>query len=443
MFLKKWLPGPFMRILFLLLAILLQLLPGFLLPLARAQAPPPALSIGQPLPDITVTSILNSPVPSARLSDFRGKLLLLEFWSSWCGTCKAVMPKYEALQQEFPEELKILLVTRDGEERVRETYLKWKNTDGKPYSLPTAVGDSTLDQLFPYRLVPHVVWIGANGIVKAITTNEHVTAENIRLVLRGQAVPERVKRDINLQHPLFTTPELPRGNLVHYAMLLKGKVDGLPSGTNVRYHQGEVVGRYYTNKPLLDLYLAVALDLIPDYTPNRILLEVRDEGPLRPEKSPDNPIAWRSKHLYSYDVMTPTSEAGRLKERMLQDLNTYTDYRASIEKRQVKCLVLVLNGSDKKLRTKGGRTESTLFKPGTKNLRNAPVSYLINQLRSVKAYPYPLLDETGFSGHVDMTIRAELQDLPALRRELKRYNLELVEAERTLDMLVVRDKDPL
>ncbi|WP_460880972.1 hypothetical protein [Pontibacter rugosus] len=43
---------------------------------------------------------------------------------------------------------------------------------------------------------------------------------------------------------------------------------------------------------------------------------------------------------------------------------------------------------------------------------------------------------------MDLDIRAPLSDLPALRRELRRYNLELVEAEREIDVLVLRDKTP-
>ncbi|GAB3832884.1 hypothetical protein GCM10028895_51210 [Pontibacter rugosus] len=106
------------------------------------------------------------------------------------------------------------------------------------------------------------------------------------------------------------------------------------------------------------------------------------------------------------------------------------------------CLVLTLKGSARRLATKGGKKQNTLYKEGPKRLRNAPLAYLVNQLLSEKTIRLPVVDGTGYAGNVDLDIRAPLSDLPALRRELRRYNLELVEAEREIDVLVLRDKTP-
>lgn len=443
MILKKWLYGLPMPIYFLLLVLLLYLLPGFWLSVCRAQSSTPpgtALAVGQPVPDITIPNVINHPNTTVRLSDYRGKLLLLEFWAPWCGTCKATMPKMAAIQEQFPGQVQVLLSTTEDRSKVETFFSKWTAPDGTPYRLPSTVNDTTLKKLFPYRLVPHIVWISPAGNVHAITTAAHVTPENVRRALSGSELPARVKRDIDLQLPLFTTSDLPTEHLRHYTLLLKGKIDGLPSGAQVRRHNGTVVGRVHTNKPLLSLYTSVALHYIPDYTEHRLILEVKDEGSLRREKSSLPEEEWRRRHLYSYEQVSPEADDAAYYARMLADLNQFTDFEGSIEPRTVPCLALVLTGNPRKLRTKGGKTKSTLHLPGPRYLRNAPVSYLINRLLGEPGIRVPVLDETGYTGHIDLELTASLGDLPALRKELRRYHLDLVPVEREINMLIIRDR---
>ncbi|WP_460880973.1 hypothetical protein [Pontibacter rugosus] len=80
-------------------------------------------------------------------------------------------------------------------------------------------------------------------------------------------------------------------------------------------------GRAVTNRPLVDLYQTVAMAFIPDYTPSRLLLEVRDPGQLLPEGLGDSLAAWEQEHFYSYDLIVPATEADTLYTRMLEDLN--------------------------------------------------------------------------------------------------------------------------
>jgi peroxiredoxin/outer membrane lipoprotein-sorting protein len=61
------------------------------------QAPRPDLS-GKPAPDFTLTDLAGRPV---KLSGLRGKVVLLDFWATWCGPCRIEMPRVQKLYKDF------------------------------------------------------------------------------------------------------------------------------------------------------------------------------------------------------------------------------------------------------------------------------------------------------------------------------------------------------
>ena len=66
---------------------------------------------GQAAPDFALTSLDGKTV---KLSDFRGKAVLLNFWATWCEPCKIEMPWFVELQNKYgPQGLQVLGVAMD------------------------------------------------------------------------------------------------------------------------------------------------------------------------------------------------------------------------------------------------------------------------------------------------------------------------------------------
>lgn len=82
--------------------------------------PPPAATelLGEVAPAFTLA---NAQGEQRRLADWRGKVVLLNFWASWCAPCREEMPMLERLYQEMtPSGFVVLGVTSDKPDEITE-----------------------------------------------------------------------------------------------------------------------------------------------------------------------------------------------------------------------------------------------------------------------------------------------------------------------------------
>ncbi|WP_025606904.1 TlpA family protein disulfide reductase [Pontibacter actiniarum] len=440
---KKHFPGLLLPLLLLLLVLLLQLLPGWLLSLAQAQNPPasaPGLQVGQPLPDLLLPELVNSSRSSVRLSDFRGKLLLLDFYATWCSTSRSVMPRLDSLQRIFGQQLQILLVSypaaRDTRQTVENFLTEHRRPDGQPYALPSVVEDTSLVPLFPHEHIPHFAWITPDGKVGTLTGPEQVTEANIRRALAEGHMPPSM-RHYDLDAPLWANKELP-GHTRQYSFLHHGYLAGAPAGLRLRYKAGQISGAVLTNLSVLALYDVAKWQLYPAYGERGWILSKVDSADFFPEKSPLPPEAWKAQHLYSYDLQLPPGQADSLYRYLWEDLHRYSGYRATWEPRATECLALVRRGRRDRLHSKGGTPQNRLFRPEKPYLQNLPLSALLARLNTSNALGLLVVDATGYTQPVDLALSGDFDDLEILRRDLRRYGLDLVRQRRTVPLLVLR-----
>ena len=66
-----------------------------------------ALEIGRPAPEFKLPDLSGNAVS---LTQYQGKIVLVDFWATWCGPCRLSMPLLEDLQKEYPNELVLLAV---------------------------------------------------------------------------------------------------------------------------------------------------------------------------------------------------------------------------------------------------------------------------------------------------------------------------------------------
>ncbi|HEY4154716.1 MAG TPA: TlpA disulfide reductase family protein, partial [Puia sp.] len=76
------------------------------------------IAIGEKIPPITIKNVYQNPGAQISFQQLKGKLIIIDFWNSWCGTCIEGFPDLERLQQQFSDRIGILLVTSDPERQV-------------------------------------------------------------------------------------------------------------------------------------------------------------------------------------------------------------------------------------------------------------------------------------------------------------------------------------
>ena len=112
------------------------------------QAQQKKLQVGDTLPGMVLTNLLNYPAKEIRLPDHSGKWLILDLWTTGCGACVEAFPKIKQLQNEFAGKVDWLLVTTQPKEEIIHFVQKRKILTGLGMSLPVVCGDSLLNNYF-------------------------------------------------------------------------------------------------------------------------------------------------------------------------------------------------------------------------------------------------------------------------------------------------------
>lgn len=84
--------------------------------------------VGDPAPDFTLPTLGGNPV---RLTNYKGKVVFLNFWATWCPPCREEMPSMESLYQRLKgRDFEMLAVSIDskGEDHVRSFVSKYALT---------------------------------------------------------------------------------------------------------------------------------------------------------------------------------------------------------------------------------------------------------------------------------------------------------------------------
>jgi peroxiredoxin len=121
-----------------------------------------------------------------RLSDYRGKPVVLDFWATWCQPCRASLPHLNSLHQRYTERGLVVLglsVDDGGPQRVK----RFADHLGLKFRLAMA-DENVLDEFGPIRSIPTTFFIDKKGQVvrRVVGYIDPETMETYALELFGE-----------------------------------------------------------------------------------------------------------------------------------------------------------------------------------------------------------------------------------------------------------------
>jgi uncharacterized protein (TIGR03435 family) len=370
-----------------------------------------ALKVGDNLPNYQLKSVVSYKADSLNFKDTKGKILIIEFWGTWCSPCIPALQHLDELRNKFPDDVFVVGISDDSKERLTKFLTK------RVVSIPLASEkDMKLNGIFAFNMVPHTIIADKNGKIIAITSPNEVTEEKIKEIIAGKKPDFKLKEEKEFDSKIdyFGADES-----TDYSVIQKAFIQGFPSFST--RGKGGFKDRRIS---CINLSPSSILQLAFKKSFESTIVNLPKE---RQTYTPEN--------LYCFDIIVKNSEKENLHKIMQTEATKLFDIKANIEKRLVDVYVLkkvadILKESTKK-ETNGGSSGRGIKAEYVE--MDFLVSFLANELQK------PVVDETSLKGKYDINFEFASEDPTSLKKVLESLGLKISKEKREVEMLIVSE----
>lgn len=384
------------------------------------------LDVGDEVPHLPDMSIMNYVSKTIDLNQYKDKVLILDFWDTFCVNCIALMPHVDQVQREAGDKAQVIMVNWQPEEVVDDFFRNNRFLKEKGIALPTLYGDTLLRKLFPHRGVPHTVFL-YNGKVKAITYSDYIRPEFINELWTSGHLNIPTKDDFNTK--LYTD-----GNVasdVKGKVLITGYQDDLPAIGGMPIERDSISGMFVTsliNTGILDAFMRLHAFIDPPefvWIPGRIEWQVEDPAKYKYIPNTIGHNIWDVENAICYQRFSKdTLSRQEMAKLAMNDLVSFLGINVSIEKKERD--VVVIRKTD---RDRSGAVEPAVGQ----TVEGADILAFVLDLTEL--YP-PAVDESGYKELIKVPRFASLDELNS---HILYYGLEVVTGKRVIDTVVVKE----
>ncbi|HMQ00865.1 MAG TPA: redoxin domain-containing protein [Cyclobacteriaceae bacterium] len=376
--------------------------------------------IGTKAPELEFHHILNYESQTAQLSDFEKKIVVIDFWATWCASCIEAFPKLERLQKDFNNDLQIITVTNEPLERIEKFLQK------KSLSLPIVLDtDRSIATHFPHRMLPHTIIIDKQRVIRVVGSSKDINEDVIHKMLANEKVSIPEKIDVIDFDPL--KPLSGNENFVFQATITPYQ-EGLFSMANASW-----VNTAYANRRILATNLSA-----------KSLFEIAYQFPVSTRtivtlKQADD-LDWGKQNAYCFDLIVPEVVGDQRFDIMKFHLSMFfSDFQVKVEKRVVSVKVLkLIDAAESKLKSSAGGSKSVSSSGKGLSMKNAGIAHVAEFLEPM--FNKPVIDDTGLNGLFDLELPWYHENPKQIFEELKKIGLELTDDYREVDMLIISDR---
>ena len=368
-----------------------------------------ALKVGDNLPNYQPKSVVNYKSDSLNFKDAKGKILIIEFWGTWCSPCIPALQHLDEIKNKFPDDVFVVGISDDSKERLTKFLTK------RAVSIPLASEtDTKLNGIFSFNVVPHTIIVDKNGKIITITSPNEVTEEKIREIIVGKNPTFKPKQDKEFDSRIdyFGADES-----TDFSITQKAFIQGFPSFST----RGKGVFK--------DRRIS-CINLLPQ---SILQLAFKKSFETTIVNLPEEKKAFLPENLYCFDIIVKDSEKVNLYKIMQTEVMKLLGIKANIEKRVADVYVLnkvtdILKESTKK--EPSGESSGRGIK--SENLAiDFLVNFLANELQKA------VVDETNLKGKYDISFEYAEEDPSSLKKVLESLGLKISKEKREVEMLVI------
>lgn len=374
----------------------------------------PVLKTGDPFPSIIIRDIINAPIKQYDVRAQNTKLLILNFWGTWCSPCLPEMDSLSVLQVKNKDGIQVIGISDEPTGRLKKYLAR------KPSSVWLA-SDTTLNlyRQFGFNYVGQSAIINKQNRIVALVRTDSINQHIIDQLLHDDAIPSSAETGNKAENQtnLFAVD-----STTGYQVLLSSYRPGVPSMSK-SYLKTSFEGRRltYVNLCLTNIYQDAY-----QVSNKQVIYEIS-------EKEVCN---WNDKStLYCFDLVVKPEQKDSLHILLRQTIGQLAPVKARLEKRTIPVYILRrLPGAPEW--PLSVNQESTFSFSGRgfegKAIKLAPlVDYISNELE------FPVVNETGLSGRYDIASENELRTKEDMMAALKKLGLTVEKMNREMDMVII------
>ncbi len=375
-----------------------------------------ALKPGDKIPDAVWNQSLelkyfNGKKKTIKFADLKGKLILLDFWSTGCPSCIEGIPDMELIQQRFKDKVQVVMVNskrnKDTPERIKKRFKKYKEDFNYTPVLPTILNDTLFTSLFPHNTLPTIGIINPEGEFVLNSYASSITEDIIKDFLKTGVSSRFIeKSEIQNTARINTQPLVDTTGLLFCSVMSGYRENYLGVYPAVSYSKGSSlfqVGNYFLNTcyqlafPNAFKGVQSSLSVFDD----RITKEFID---LMYDFKTTKGQFWYQ--LYLRDSVTQDLAFDYFRNALIQRFNVAVERKKGV----VASYALSLDGSRPLWKTKGGMYMNSVDK-GNESLimQNMPLNGVIGFIRSV--LDKPVIFEGKSAERIDLRLPGNFLDL--------------------------------
>ncbi|MBU6402344.1 MAG: TIGR03435 family protein [Verrucomicrobia bacterium] len=378
------------------------------------------LKPGNAPPLLHLAKILQAPTGAAAdWPALRGKVVVLEFWATWCGPCIAAIPHLNELSDRFKDRPVRFIAITDEDEKVVAPFLAKKPI----HAWVGLDSDKATSKAYGIKFIPQTVVVDQTGRIAAITNPWELTEQHLKDLLAGRKLALKpAQRGGGLSfRPGELPPALKEGHAPLFQILVR------ESGTT-----NGGWGRSGDGFTFLGCELPSLLSACYEVSSVRIITNCA-----LPETAFDVVVKFPKAH----EGARTGADAGTKWLRLVVETAFGLVGTRETKEQDVLLLAVAKSGAEHLRPTVSTGGSSCRSTAGVMEGINVPIGTLAGNLEGL--LQKPVLDETGLTDRYDFELNCEVKDashpnLVAVAQAVReQLGLELTAARRPVEVLVV------